>query len=135
MQLAARLAVVRTRAAMTRRQLALVGLVAVAAIALTLFGLSWQGGLGTDRIADILANPTRFEKRTLHLSGICRGSVGVLEHGAFQLDDGTGQIVVLRRKSIIPAEGEQVVVTGSLAQVAKIGDFNGLYIDEEPRPQ
>jgi hypothetical protein len=98
-------------------------LVCVSAIFLT--------GCGGVKIGRINADPSRFRNQTVHVSGTVVNSVGVLDTGGYQLDDGTGKIYVLSRSGV-PSRGSHVTVTGRVSPgVEVLGQPVGAAIREE----
>lgn len=70
-------------------------------------------GCATVNIGRINADPSRFQNRTVHVSGTVVTSVGILGTGGYQIDDGTGKIYVVTRSGV-PSGGSHVEVTGSV---------------------
>src|SRR5690242_7817435 len=65
-------------------------------------------------IGRIVADPSRFQNKTVHVSGTVTTSVGVLGKGGYQLDDGTGKIYVISGTGV-PSRGSKVEVTGTVS--------------------
>lgn len=71
------------------------------------------------RIADIEANPSRYNDREVAIAGTVRDSYGVnipgtgIRGGAYKIDDGTGSIWVITEDTV-PAKGAQVGVKGKV---------------------
>ena len=67
------------------------------------------------KIGDITADPGRFEGKEVSVAGRVSGlSIGALGTGIYQIDDGTGKLVVLSEKRGAPAEGAMVGVKGRI---------------------
>lgn len=90
---------------------------------LLLSGLVMLGGLFLaacpDRtsIADIEANPSRYQNKEVAIAGTVQDSYGInipgtrMRGGAYKIDDGTGSIWVLTEEGV-PTKGAQIGVTG-----------------------
>jgi hypothetical protein len=88
-------------------------------------------GCGTVTIARINADPSRFQNRTVHVSGTVVTSVGILGTGGYQVDDGTGKIIVISRSGV-PSGGSHVEVTGAVVGGAQVlGTSVGTAIREQ----
>jgi hypothetical protein len=88
-------------------------------------------GCGSVRIARINADPSRYQYRTVHVSGTVVNSVGLLGTGGYQLDDGSGKIYVISRSGV-PSRGSRVTVTGSVMPGAQVlGQPIGTAIQEQ----
>jgi hypothetical protein len=74
-------------------------------------------GCGTTRIRDLLAEPGRYNGREVTVQGTVTRAAGVLGMGAYELDDGTGTIVVIARGQGVPAEGARTKVKGTFESV------------------
>jgi hypothetical protein len=86
--------------------------------------------MGQPSVRDILANPAAFEDRTVTISGTVTESVNVLVLKYYQVDDGTGHIVVVTHKAV-PPRGAKVEVTGKVQQAFAIGDQTLTVINTE----
>lgn len=85
----------------------------------------------TVNIARINADPTRFQNRTVRVSGTVVNAVGALGTGGYQVEDGTGKIYVLSGTGV-PSRGSHVTVTGKVqAGVVLLGRPFGTAIREE----
>ena len=90
---------------------------------LLLSGLVVLGGLFLaacpDRtsIADIEANPSRYQNKEVAIAGTVQDSYGInipgtrLRGGAYKIDDGTGSIWILTEEGV-PTKGAQIGVKG-----------------------
>jgi hypothetical protein len=105
-----------------------VQLICLSAISLAAIFLA---GCGPVKIARINADPSRFRNQTVHVGGTVVNSVGLLGNGGYQIDDGTGKIVVISRSGV-PSRGSHVAVTGRVLQGAEVlGQSMGVAIREE----
>jgi hypothetical protein len=91
-------------------------------------------------IADIEANPTRYQDKKVTVAGIVRDSYGLsvpgtnMGGGAYKIDDGTGSIWVLVTDAGVPAKGAEIAVEGTVANgVSWHGRNYGLGIHEDKR--
>jgi len=70
-------------------------------------------------IADIEANPSRYQNKEVAIAGVVRDSYGIsipgtrYGGGAYKIDDGTGSIWVLTDGSV-PSKGAEVGVSGRI---------------------
>ena len=67
-------------------------------------------------IAAINRDPGRFHDREVTVAGQVVNSFAVFGVGAFELDDGTGQLWVFSNRYGIPSHGTGVAVTGKIEQ-------------------
>lgn len=72
---------------------------------------------GTTPINDLLADPGRYDGKTVKVAGEVTGSVGALGRGGYRLDDGTGTLVVISEDRAVPVEGATVGVEGEFQAV------------------
>jgi hypothetical protein len=90
-----------------------------------------MAGCGTVKIGRITADPSRFRNQSVAVSGTVVNSVGVLGTGGYQIEDGTGKILVISRSGV-PSRGSHVTVTGRVSQGAEVlGQPLGVAIREE----
>ena len=69
----------------------------------------------TQKISDILADPGRFNGKEITVAGkVTSLSVGALAMGLYQIDDGTGKLVVISETRGAPAQGATVGVKGRI---------------------
>jgi hypothetical protein len=68
----------------------------------------------------LMAQPARYHNREVALKGDVIKSVGLLGHGAYQLDDGTGTIWVYSSRGM-PRQGARVKVWGRVKDVVDLG--------------
>lgn len=90
-------------------------------------------------IADIEANPSKYQNKTVVVAGVVRDAYGVnipftnVRGGVYKIDDGTGSIWVFTEKSV-PSKGTEVGVKGKLQNGLNYNGKNyGLGIYEEER--
>jgi hypothetical protein len=79
------------------------------------------GCASTTRIGKLLAEPQHYDGKSVQVSGhVTRGS-GFLGIGAYEIDDGTGRIVVIARGQGVPADGANTRVKGTFQSLFSIG--------------
>lgn len=90
-------------------------------------------------IADIEANPSRYENKQVAIAGTVKDSYGVsipgtgIRGGAYKIDDGTGSIWVVSEESV-PTKGARIGVKGRVASAVNWSGKNyGLGMYEEGR--
>ena len=76
-------------------------------------------GCDTQKIADITADPGRFSGKDVTVAGKVTSlsvgvSLGAVGGGLYQIDDGTGKLLVLSESGGVPAEGAQIGVKGRI---------------------
>lgn len=82
-------------------------------------------------IGRINADPSRFQNRTVTVTGTVVNSVGLLGKGGYQLEDPTGKIYVISGAGI-PSRGSRVTVTGRVSPgVEVLGTPVGVTIREQ----
>lgn len=67
-----------------------------------------------EKIADIVADPGRYQDKEVAVAGEVTQSMGVLGQGIYQIDDGTGQLWVLSTGRGVPSKGAKVGVKGRI---------------------
>ncbi|HXL15858.1 MAG TPA: hypothetical protein VN972_07230 [Methylomirabilota bacterium] len=70
------------------------------------------GCKGATPIKRLLDDPSQFDGQTVQIAGAVTRSIGVLGTGAYQVDDGTGRLVVISKDGGAPREGAHVAVKG-----------------------
>lgn len=70
-------------------------------------------GCGTVRIGRILADPSRYQNRSVAVEGRVTNVVGALNVGVYQVDDGTGKIFVVSNRGV-PTRDARVKVDGTV---------------------
>jgi hypothetical protein len=82
-------------------------------------------------IGRINADPSRFQNRTVRVTGTVTNSVGLMGKGGYQLEDNTGRIYVISGKGV-PSRGSHVTVTGRVSPGAEVlGTAMGVTIREQ----
>lgn len=88
-----------------------------------------------DKIADIMANPSLYESKTVNIKGYVGNTlwVALTSRGAYQVDDGSGNIWVVTSQQP-PEKGVQVSLTGTVSPAFKLGDRTlGTVVNETKR--
>ena len=81
------------------------------------FALMLGGCATTVRIGDLLAEPSRYQGKTVQVEGTVTQSAGVLGVGGYQVDDGTGQIYVVAQGTGVPVKGARTKAKGQFQPV------------------
>ena len=92
-------------------------------------------GCSSTKIGDILDDPSQFEGKEVSLKGTVGGTVwfSLLERGAYQVGDGTGNIWIITDQPP-PKKGESVSVHGTVQSAVTLGDRSfGTVISESKR--
>jgi hypothetical protein len=71
-------------------------------------------------VADILADPSRYEEQTVELSGEVTDAIGLFSAGLYTLADETGEIRVLTTSGL-PAAGVRLTVRGTVSSGVTLG--------------
>lgn len=72
-------------------------------------------------ISKINADPSRYRNKEVGIIGTVRDSYGVLGHGAYEIDDGTGRLWVVTKRGV-PSKGARV---GAKGRIYTGFSFNG----------
>ncbi len=90
-------------------------------------------------IGDVLANPGRYQNKSVAVAGTVEDSWGLnvpgtpLRGGAYKIDDGTGSIWIITQDAV-PGRGVRIGVKGKVASGVNIGGRSyGVAIREEDR--
>jgi hypothetical protein len=65
-------------------------------------------------IAEVQRDPMRYNNKEVIVRGTVVQSIGALDTGMFQIDDGTGHMWVYSERFGVPAKGTQVGVVGTI---------------------
>ncbi len=104
-----------------------------AMIALTVALGALAGCGGATPIKSILDDPSQYMDRTVTIAGHVTSSAGLLEYGAYQVNDGTGSIAVVSSGGGAPREGAEVVVEGRVKAAFTLGTASATVMVEERR--
>ena len=84
-------------------------------------------------IADILADPSRYEEQTVELSGEVTDAMGIFSIGVYTLADDTGEVRVMTSKGL-PAKETKLTVRGTVSSGVTLGgEHYGVAINESER--
>lgn len=64
-------------------------------------------------IRSLLDDPGSYDGKTVRVVGTCAGGMGILGYGAYQVDDGTGKLLVVTESGGAPREGAKIGVEGT----------------------
>jgi hypothetical protein len=106
----------------------------VVAILIVLAGLIPLAGCSTKtKIGDIMASPTQYEGKEIHVQGTVGDTFWFVNKGAYQIGDGSGTIWVVTIQPP-PQKGTDASVKGTVSTAIKIGDRTfGTVITESQR--
>lgn len=93
---------------MMKRRRAFFG-ISIAVLALALTGCPEK-----KRIADITADPGRYQDKEIAIVGRVTRSYGALGYGIFEVDDGTGRMWVFTDKYGVPSKDTYIGVKGKI---------------------
>jgi hypothetical protein len=85
-------------------------------------------------IADLRANPGRYQNRTVRIDGVVTSSFGIplVPFKVYKVDDGTGEVTVISQGARTPTRGARVRVKGEVDDVAVVGgQAVGLHLKEQ----
>jgi len=71
------------------------------------------GCKGATSIRTLLDDPGRWDGKEVRVAGAVTHSIGLLGKGAYEIDDGTGKIIVVSKGGGAPREGARVGVKGT----------------------
>jgi hypothetical protein len=71
----------------------------------------------TTRIGDLLAEPGRYDGRTVQVEGTVRRGAGLLGSGAYEIEDGSGSIIVIAQGQGVPPQGARTKAKGTFQSV------------------
>jgi len=102
--------------------------------ALSVFLLSLGCNGSTIPIHDLLANTGGYDGKTVQVAGTVKSAAGALGYGVYQIDDGTGTIMVVTESGGAPAKGAKVGVQGIFHSAFTIGtDTVAVIVEKERR--
>jgi len=81
-------------------------------------------GCATKTINHILADPSRYRNNEVALKGTVVDSYSIMDHGAYQISDGTGRLWIVSSHGV-PRTGANVKVTGTIREGANLGNAGG----------
>jgi hypothetical protein len=107
-------------------------------ITIALVGAALLAGCGARgvRIAELKTQPTKYQDKTVSISGTVTDSWGIplVPFQFYRIDDGSGDIAVVSHAGRAPAKGARVQVKGKVTEVATFGGQQfGLHLEETDR--
>ena len=85
-------------------------------------------------IGDLRANSAAYDGKTVQIAGTVKSAAGALGYGVYQLDDGTGTMMVVTESGGAPAQGAKVGVRGVFHSAFTIGtDVVAVVVEKERR--
>ena len=91
------------------------------------------GCKGATPIKKLLDDPSQYDGQTVQIAGSVTQSIGILGTGEYQIDDGTGRIVVVSKEGGAPREGAQVGVKGVFHAAFTVGTQTAAVVVESER--
>ena len=91
-------------------------------------------GCNTTKISAINADPPGYMQKDVTIAGQVVTSFGVMNQGAFEVDDGTGRIWVWSSGFGVPGQGQRILVTGRVQAGVSIGGRFFANVLRETRP-
>jgi hypothetical protein len=86
-----------------------------------------------ESISKIMADPARYRNKEVGITGTVTDSYGVLDMGAYEIDDGTGKLWVVTRRGV-PARGSKVGAKGRVYTGFNVGGRSfGTVLEESDR--
>jgi hypothetical protein len=102
--------------------------------ALAVFLLAAGCNSQTIPIHDLMANTAGYDGKTVQVAGTVKSAAGALGYGVYQLDDGTGTIMVVTESGGAPAQGAKIGVQGTFRSGFTIGtDVVAAIVEKERR--
>jgi hypothetical protein len=86
-----------------------------------------------ESVSKILGDPGRYRNKEVGITGTVTDSYGVLNQGAYELDDGTGRIWVVTRRGV-PSRGAKIGAKGRVYTGFNLGGRSfGTVLEESDR--
>jgi hypothetical protein len=87
-----------------------------------------------ETISKINGDPGRYRNREVGIVGRVTDSYGVLGHGAYEIDDGTGKMWVITQRGV-PAKGSRVGASGHVESGFSFGgrSYTNVLIESDRR--
>ncbi|MBN2338848.1 MAG: hypothetical protein JXP48_09940 [Acidobacteria bacterium] len=73
-------------------------------------------------INEILADPSRYANKEVAVAGTVTWSTSLLGNGVYEIEDGTGKLLVVSTSGV-PRKGAQVVVKGKIREGFDLSTF------------
>ncbi|HYE65226.1 MAG TPA: hypothetical protein VD966_06570 [Pyrinomonadaceae bacterium] len=85
-------------------------------------------------ISEINADPGRFRDKEVTVAGTVTDSYGLLNMGVYEIDDGTGRLLVVTRRGGVPSRGTKVGAKGRIYTGFSFGGRSfGTVLEESDR--
>ncbi len=84
-------------------------------------------------IKTLLDDPSRYDGKTVRIAGTVSGAVGILGYGTYEINDGTGKLLVVARGGGAPRDSAKVGVEGEFRSAYTIGTHSGAVLLEKRR--
>ena len=86
-----------------------------------------------ETISKINADPGRYDNKEVSVAGTVTDSYGLLNFGVYEIDDGTGRLLVVTRRGL-PSRGAKVGAKGRVHTAASYGGRSfGTILEEADR--
>jgi len=90
--------------------------------AVVILGALLTSGCDNKTINEIKADPSRYANKEVTVVGMVVNSFSLLGKGAYEIDDGTGQLWIVSEKGV-PREGARVGVKGTIRDGYNLGSI------------
>jgi len=101
----------------------------VVGIVLASLAISACGSVFATKVADILADPRKYDGREVTVSGTVTKTTNLVFVKYFKVDDGSGEIVVVTERPL-PRQGEELRVKGKVNEKFAVGNEHFVVIEE-----
>ncbi|HEV7844056.1 MAG TPA: hypothetical protein VGO69_10200 [Pyrinomonadaceae bacterium] len=106
-----------------------VGLIVLLTVALFAAGCPQR-----ETISKINADPGRYSNKEVAVAGTVTDGYGLLNYGVYEIDDGTGKLLIVTQRSGVPSRGSKVGVKGRIYTGASYGGRSfGTVLEESAR--
>ena len=86
---------------------------------------------GAKTIQSLLDDPGQYDGKTVRIAGEVTQSIGALGLGGYQVNDGTGTLLVVTKSlGSTPRVGARVVVEGTFQAADTVGSHRGVVMSE-----
>ena len=87
----------------------------------------------TTSIKQLLADPGKYDGKTVRIAGEVQNSIGALGFGAYEVKDNTGQLPVVVQGGGAPTRGARVGVEGTFRAAYTLGTESRAVLVEKKR--
>jgi hypothetical protein len=87
----------------------------------------------TTSIKTLLADPGKYDGKTVRIAGQVGQSIGALGFGAYEVSDGTGTLPVVTQGGGAPTRGARVGIEGTFRSAYTLGTSSRAVIVEKKR--